>query len=1153
MSGITAAFVRRPALATVVVLLTLVAGTIAYPGLVQQQFPNVDLPVIQVIASYPGASPSTIRDTVARPIEDQLAGAPDLDHIQTTIQQGGATVAAFFTLESDKTADLTEVQRRLQSADAQLPSDLRAPSIVSYDPSQGTVVELAVSTNRLSPHDLSNTVDNLVIPQMEQIPGVSFVQSSGDVTPSIEVAVDPMRLIASGSTLNDVISAVANNNVRAPGGIATAQGTETTLDVRGDIQTPQSVASLLLGSAAAPPPGLNPWSTTGRVLQIRDVASTSYGYETQRVFAFHRGDPAIILDVRKASGASEVSVSNAVLKALPDFRSRFPNVAFSVVNVQAAYTKEQIGEVWQALIEAIALTAIVMLFFLRSWRNALVVCVSIPTSLLVALTAMRLFNFTLDTVSLAAMTLVIGILVDDSTVVLENIERHRDAGEDAPNAAIAGRTEIALAAVTLTLVDVVVFLPLAFLPGTVGRFMKEFGLVVAIATITSLVISFTVTPAMAGCWSMFSHWKPWRVIDAFTQGFERVRTAYATRILPWALARPRGVAVVSAFSVVIALALVPAGLVGFEFLPAVDRGEVTVQVRYPVGTSLAVTRTGILALEQQIDGMPQVEGETAIAGSYQAQFGGFVQQGFVGQVHVFLRVDKHHSSAGWLRSLLPKAQSLLPNAAVVAIPATGINGGTQQPIDYVVDAPAPMLDSLARKVYATAQRTPGTANVLVSALDPMPSVDVTFDRDAAQMLGVSIGTAATAVRAAFGGVIATQYSSASGSQDVQVVYPFDERGSLLSLAAIPIRTTTQKIVHVGDVAQFISRPAAPLITRINRRDVVFVSSNVRPGYQTLARNECDRIASRNAPDRSFAAAGSERQPAKYVGHGAWYSGRARPVLRARVPVDGSAVQQLQDAVRHDVCHTGDGVRRARIACARAFDAESVLDDRYAVARGSRHQERDTAGRLRQSSARAWAIGDASDIGKRCNAIPSDRHDDILNGCGDVAHRPGAGTGLGSSPSIGRGRHRRPAELARSYLVARARRVCRHGRRAAFPVPYRRRHANSHTARKGASLMKVIAIAILMCFSAVSFAAAATIREQLKYQVVDSTAKIIVNRVQNESCTDFAATIRQRKGSGSSGGASGLLKRDPSARARFVDKVAGPLINKMIDCDLLPGK
>jgi HAE1 family hydrophobic/amphiphilic exporter-1 len=831
VTRLTALFVQRPALATVLVILTVVAGLIAYPGLVQQQFPNVDLPVVQVVATYPGASPSTIRDTIARPIEDQIAGAPDLDHLQTTIQQGGATIAAYFTLSSDKTADLTEVQRRLQSAESQLPSDLKAPSINTYDPSQGTVVELTASSTHLDPHDLSNVVDNTIVPQMEQIAGVSFVQTSGDVTPSIEVAIDPSRLLGSGATLTDVINAVTNNNVRAPGGIATSQGRETTLDVRGDIQTPASVANLLLGNTGASMPGMNAWSTMPRALQIRDVAQTSYGYETQRVFAYHRGEPAIILDVRKQSGSSEVTVSQAVLKALPTLRGRFPDLNFSVVNVQADYTKEQIGEVWRALIEAIALTALVMLFFLRSWRNAIVVCVAIPTSLLVAITAMRLLNFTLDTVSLAAMTLVIGILVDDSTVVLENIERHRDAGESPQTAAVNGRGEIALAALTLTMVDVVVFLPLAFLPGTVGRFMQEFGFVIVIATLTSLAISFTVTPAMAGRWSMFSPWKPFRIIDAFTAFFERARGRYAQRVLPWGLAHPRTVVIVSAATFIIAMFLIPLGLVGFEFLPAVDNGEVTIQVRYPVGTAITTTQDGILRLERLVNTRPQVKGETAVAGSYQAEFGGFVQEGFIGQVHVFLRVDKHHSSEAWVRDLLPRAQQMVGNADITAIPATGTNGGTQQPINYVVTAPAQNLDTVANSVYYAMLRTPGTANVEISALQLMPNVDIQFNRDAARAAGVNVGTAATALRAAFGGVIATQYSSVFGSQDVQVVYPLDARNSLRALTQIPIRSTNGNIVYAGDIARFISHPTDPLITRINRQDVVYASSNVSPGYQ----------------------------------------------------------------------------------------------------------------------------------------------------------------------------------------------------------------------------------------------------------------------------------------------------------------------------------
>ncbi|MBV8727120.1 MAG: efflux RND transporter permease subunit, partial [Candidatus Eremiobacteraeota bacterium] len=389
-----------------------------------------------------------------------------------------------------------------------------------------------------------------------------------------------------------------------------------------------------------------------------------------------------------------------------------------------------------------------------------------------------------------------------------------------------------------------------FLPGTVGRFLKEFGIVVAVATLASLAISFTVTPTFAGRWALFSHWRPWKPVEVFTAWFARLREWYVTRALPWGLRNPKAVIAISAISLVIALSLVPLGLVGFEFIPAVDRGEVTVQVRYPVGTSIGTTQRGILALEHEIVQMAQVKAETALAGSYQAEFGGFVAQGFVGQVHVYVNVDKQHSSEGWISDILPRARKLLPNTQILAIPATSTTGGTQQPINYVVNAPAGTLDSYAPKIYNALVQTPGAQNPSFSALEPMPNVDVTFDRDRARALGMPIGTAASAVQTAFGGTIATQYTTPYGAQDVQVVYPLQDRYSLRLLEQIPLRSSGGSIVHAGDVARFHSRPADPLITRINRKDIAFVSANVTPGY-IQSKVDADfkrRLAALNLPE-----------------------------------------------------------------------------------------------------------------------------------------------------------------------------------------------------------------------------------------------------------------------------------------------------------------
>ncbi|MFY9631922.1 MAG: efflux RND transporter permease subunit, partial [Candidatus Cybelea sp.] len=240
----TRLFVSRPALVFVALALIAVAGSIALTTIVQQQFPNIDFPTISVRASYPGGSTTQIRDAIVRPIEDAIAGAPDLDHINTTVQQGQATISAVFSLTSNKTTDLVQVQRRLLVAQSQLPSDMPAPTAGTFDPAQATIVTLGVSSRSLSPGALSAIVTNNIVPDLEQVDGISNVNVGGSVTPAIEVAVNPNTLTSSGLTLNDIVSTISLNNLREPGGIAYLPNRETTIDVRGDVRNAQSVANL---------------------------------------------------------------------------------------------------------------------------------------------------------------------------------------------------------------------------------------------------------------------------------------------------------------------------------------------------------------------------------------------------------------------------------------------------------------------------------------------------------------------------------------------------------------------------------------------------------------------------------------------------------------------------------------------------------------------------------------------------------------------------------------------------------------------------------------------------------------------------------------------------------------------------------------------
>jgi HAE1 family hydrophobic/amphiphilic exporter-1 len=840
--SLTEVFVRRPPLVFVLLALMGLAGVMAYRTLVQQQFPNVSVPTISISVQYGGASPTVMRDTIVRPIEDAIAGTPNLQNLSSNIQNGRATISAAFYITSDVNTDLVNVQKSLQTAQHQLPTNLQPPTVNVRDPSQATVVTLSMTSSKLSESQLSLIANNLVVPAISQIPDISYVSVGGGATPAYEVVIDPQKLAASNLTLNDVITTISASNTRAAGGTAYGRDRETQIDIRGDIFQPQSVAYLPVSAPAASSTTAsssatsgnltagtgttNPWTSAPQILRIGDVATVVNGYEPRVMNASINGINGVFLSVQKSSTASEVTASDNVIAALPRIQAQFPDVTFGIVNVQSKFTQQQISGVINTLLEGIALTGIVMLFFLGSWRNAIVVLIAIPASLCVALFVMKMMNLTLDTISLLGMTLVVGILVDDSTVVLENIERHRELGEPPDQAAIKGRNEIGMAALAITLVDVVVFLPIAFMQGQVGRNLVEFAVVVVISTLTSLFVSFTITPSVAANWALKGHWKPFPIIRAFERGFTWVRSLYAHRILPWGLRnRVRFVAFCFA-SLIFAISLIPLGVVGQTFIPPIDRGQIFVQVTYPVGTPLTTTSAAVLKLEHELRALPDIASDTALAGGFSSPYGGLLVESNAGQIQIFLKDNRKQSTAYWVTQYQQIAAKTLPNTTVLVIPATGQGGGNAQPLDELVtDVSGGDPTAYAQKVYDAMLHTPGAVNVNSSAVALSPQVQLLFQRAKMRALDVSIGTATTAAQAAFGGAIATQFESTQGLIQVQVIYPRDQRNDLSTIAQIPVRAGNGQIVHLGDFTTFQWSPTPPLITRVNRNTVIDVSAN----------------------------------------------------------------------------------------------------------------------------------------------------------------------------------------------------------------------------------------------------------------------------------------------------------------------------------------
>lgn len=853
---ITKLFVTRPRLAAVLVALAALGGALAAYSMRVQELPNIVPPLANIIIFYPAASPSEMESGIVRPIEDELAGAPHLDHLQTTVQQGFATIHAVFDLKSKSADDILEVQRRVQAAQSRLPADLPPPAVEDFDPGQADVVQLAVSSKTLDAGALSATIRNSVIPAIEQLPGVGYVQARGLVTPSIQVIVDPDKLAHNGLTISDVAGAIAGGSVRAPGGILAGSALETGIDIRAEIRGAKTVANL-------------PIVDRPSTIRVSDIATVSDSGEPRRIYSYVNGSAGFVLSVQKATASSEVETASAVIRALPNMEQRFSGVKFSVLNDTSQYTAAQLAGVLRTLAEAIVLVAIVMIVFLRSWRNAAAVLIAIPTSLFVALIVMEVAGFTLDTVSLLAMTLITGILVDDSIVVLENSQRHREAGEEPQTAAIQGRLEIGLAAIVITLVDVVVFLPIAYLPGIVGKFLIEFAAVVVAATLASLLVSFTITPALAGNWSLLSSKRTVPLMELFTRGFDRVRVWYADRALTWALDHPWMVAGISLATLAGAVLLVwPLGVVGFDFVPAQDRGEIFVRLDFPGGSPLARTQSAVLAIERQIDAFPDVRSEFGLAGAGQSPTGDYLVDGGIGQIDVHLRSTQAHSTAYWVDRIREVATRVAPAAHPAVVPSTNVQGGTSQPIDYVVTVGSTSSNTAclgcdpityAPTIFAALQTTPNAVDAGSSAGNLAPQLQVSFDITKMQSLGVGSAAAAAAIRAAFGGLRATQFETAQGPKDVNVIYPAADQRDAGRLKAIAVRSASGAIVHVGDFAKLVAAHEPRSIDRVDRQTVVHLTANLAPGaaLSNVTRDFETRVAALHLPPAVTVAPNAE--------------------------------------------------------------------------------------------------------------------------------------------------------------------------------------------------------------------------------------------------------------------------------------------------------
>ena len=824
--GLTRVAITRPVFILMVISAMVILGLVSFSRLNAELYPPIATPVVSVITTYAGAGPEDVERLISKPIEDAVAGIADIDFVSSSSTEGRSVVTITFTDKAEINIAASDVERRVSAIRAQLPSDADAPSVLKLDFGALPVLYLAV-TGDLPMDQLFQLAKDEIKPRLETRNGVGQVELAGGLEREIQVQVNMPRLRAYDLTIDHVQAALQRENQGVPGGSIERGGSQQNLRLYGLFQSPVDLRELTVAS------------TPQGVVRLRDIAQVVDTNKRIVSRTYLNGREAVGVTVTKQSGANEIATVNAVRAEINRLNRELPSGAqIAVISDTSVFTRNSLTGVQRSLVEAVALTGLVLLVFLHTFRSTTIVLFAIPTSVISTFLVMNVFGFTLNIMSTMGLVLVIGVLVDDSIVVIENIYRHLELGETPWSAALKGRSEIGLAAIAITLVDVVVFTPVAFMSGISGSFFRQFGLVIASATLLSLFVSFTLTPMLASRWLQSGKQIPvlglWRwFTERFEALIEGLRWSYE-KALGWALRHRWLPPLVGLFSLVLAFMMVPAGFIKFEFIPQSDNGLFLMNVELPPGSSLEATERILRETERRLGQVPEVEYylSTSGVGANVGSAGGGSRNARFGRIMVVL-VDKHHRQralAQVIEQVTADAETI-PGAMVRVQTSSG--GGSGQPVQVRVTGDDPrQLQALGRRVEQIIATTPGARDVTNSASEGSPEVRLIPDRRLMADLGITTQQMALALRTAVEGIVATKLRPEGQPEvDIRLIADDTSRADWRDVGNIPLGAQRQgwAMVALGQVAR-VEQVAGPAsIDRRNRERLISLGANLAPG------------------------------------------------------------------------------------------------------------------------------------------------------------------------------------------------------------------------------------------------------------------------------------------------------------------------------------
>ena len=849
--------VRRPVFASVLILSLTVVGAFAFGQLGVDRLPQVDFPTVAVTTRLPGAAPEQVESEVTDKIEEAVNTISGIDQLSSNSAEGISQVIVTFRLEKNADVAAQEVRDRINRILPLLPRTITQPTIEKQDPDAAPILTIAVTAKKPI-RDVTEYTDKVLRRRLESTDGVGQVLVIGGRKRQINVWVDADRLHAYNLTVNDVSRALQSQNADIPGGRIDQGPQSITMRTRGRVDTPDEFGTLVLRQVE------------GHPVQVNDVGRVDDGVADVTTLANIDGDPTVLLLIRKQSGTNTVEVVNSVKERLAELRQALaPGYELRIVRDQAEFIEASFRSVQEHLIVGSFLAAFVVLLFLGNIRSTVIAAISIPTSIIATFALVWYMGFTLNMLTMLALTLAVGIVIDDAIVVLENIYRFiEEKGMPPMQAAIEGTKEIGLAVLATTLSLVAIFAPVGFMSGMVGRFLKSFGLTMAFAVMVSLLVSFTLTPMMCARWLKVkpreedeSH----HVRDSkHTAIFGPIDRIY-TSMLEWSMAHRW---VIATLAVLVLFSSVPIfRVVNVNFTPQDDQSEFDVSLRAPEGTSLESTEvlanrvaTAIRELPEVVYTMVTVAGDSA---------------GTLNTASIYVRLqpidDRERDQFVLMdevrNNILPKVS---PEGVRTGLQAPGIAGGGgggggqgQGDIQFVMQGPSlAELERASNTLADRAKSIPGLVDVDTSLRVGKPEISVRLDRPKAADLGVQVSDAAEALRLLVGGDQVTTYNEAGEQYEVHLRAENRNRDTEAAIGQLTVPSTRLGSVPLDNIASFAHGAAPSDIRRLNRQRQVTLSANMLPGTsQAGAQEEVLAAASQLGlgPEYRLAFAGRSRE------------------------------------------------------------------------------------------------------------------------------------------------------------------------------------------------------------------------------------------------------------------------------------------------------